>query len=250
MSDFHSEALRHISARGRSAACVILLSGWLIALNALAEVAETPVSPDGSVRISLFAEAPDIVTPIGATVDARGRLLVIESASHFRPKGYQGPPTDRIRIFQDTKGAGRADSITTFFEGVKLMMNLATDRDGSIVVSSRNEIFRLEDRDGIAGKKTTLAHLETKADYPHNGLHGLAVDRDGNVYFSIGENLGGPWTLVGSDGRKLSDETGAGQVFRVDAQGRGLTLIARGFWNPFGLGVDPSGNVWAVDNDP
>src|SRR5258706_7379241 len=175
MSDFHSEALRHISARGRSAACVILLSICAIALNALAEFAEPPVSPDGSVRISLFAEAPDIVTPIGATVDARGRLLVIESASHFRPKGYQGPPTDRIRIFQDTKGAGRADSITTFFEGVKLMMNLATDRDGSILVSSRNEIFRLEDHDGVAGKKTTLASLETTATYPHNGLHGLAV---------------------------------------------------------------------------
>ncbi len=72
-------------------------------------------------------------------------------------------------------------------------MNLAADRDGSVVVSSRNEIFRLVEADaqGVAKQKLSLAQLETKADYPHNGLHGLAVDHDGNVYFGIGENLGG-----------------------------------------------------------
>jgi putative membrane-bound dehydrogenase-like protein len=232
-------------------------SSQLIAFTVLFIAAITPAQPivaptstDPSVHVSLFAAEPQIVTPIGATVDSQGRLLVIESASHFRPKDYKGPPTDRIRIFQDTRGGGHADRVDTFFEGMNFLMNLVTDRDGSILVSSRNEIFRLPDADGVAGTKTTLAHLETKADYPHNGLHGLAIDRDGNIYFGIGENLGGSWTLVGTDRKTLSDDTGSGSVFRVDARGRGLTRIARGFWNPFGLGVDPSGTLWAVDNDP
>ena len=76
------------------------------------------------------------------------------------------------------------------------------------------------------------------------------MDREGNVFFGIGENLGGPWTLVGTDGQKLTDDTGSGAIFRVDAKGANLTRIARGFWNPFGLGFDPAGNLWAVDNDP
>ncbi len=217
-----------------------------------AETVEPPRSPDGSVKVSLFAEAPQIVTPIGAAVDAKGRLLAIESNTHFRPKNYQGPASDRILVFEDPSGAGKAGRITTFYEGGPYLMNLVAQRDGSVVVSSRNEIFRLVDQAGKSAgpEKTTLARLDTTADYPHNGLHGLAVSSDGHVYFSIGENLGGRWTLNGTDGKTLSDEKGSGAVFRVDSQGRDLTLVARGFWNPFGLGFDAAGNAWAVDNDP
>lgn len=211
-----------------------------------AQPQEPPHSLDPTVHITPFATAPEIVTPIGATVDAKGRLLVVESHSHFRPKDYQGPKTDRIRAFEDTTHSGRADKITTVYEGQNFLMNLAASPDGSILVSSRNEIFRLSPE----GQKSTLAHLETKSDYPHNGLHGLATDAAGNVYIGIGENLGGPWTLVGTDDSKVSNATGSGAVMRCDAKGAHLVRLSRGFWNPFGLCTDPVGNVWAVDNDP
>lgn len=233
-------------------AAIMALSCVFAAAETPQQAPQPPQTPDASVKVTLFAAEPDIVTPIGATVDRRGRLMVVESHSHFRPRKYVGPATDRIRILQDTTGAGKADRFTTFFEGENFLMNLVADRDGSVVVSSRNEIFRLIDVDGhdVASKRVSLARLETKANYPHNGLHGLAIDSGGDVYFGLGENLGGPWTLVGADGRKLSDNTGSGTIFRVDPQGRGLIRVARGFWNPFGLGVDPAGNLWAVDNDP
>jgi putative membrane-bound dehydrogenase-like protein len=223
-----------------------------IALAARGETPEPPVSPDGAVKVALFAAEPEINTPIGTTVDTHGRLLIIESNTHFRPKDYKGAASDRILVLQDTNNSGHADKITTFFEGMKYLMNLVADPDGSILVSSRNEIFRLRDpgNTGASTEKITLATLETKMDYPHNGLHGLAIDRDRNVYFGIGENFGGPWTLVGTDGRKLTGEVGSGCIFKVDSKGRGLTLIARGFWNPFGMGIDPLGDVWTVDNDP
>lgn len=207
---------------------------------------EPPHSLDPTVHITPFATAPEIVTPIGATVDAKGRLLVVESHSHFRPKDYQGPKTDRIRAFEDTTRSGRADKITTVYEGQNFLMNLVASPDGSVLVSSRNEIFRLSPD----GQKSTLAHLETKSDYPHNGLHGLATDPAGNVYIGIGENLGGAWTLVGADDSKVSNATGSGAVMRCDAKGGHLVRLSRGFWNPFGLCTDPVGNVWAVDNDP
>lgn len=217
---------------------------------AFAAAPEAPQTVDG-VKVSLFAAEPQIVTPIGATVDAKGRLLVIESNTHFRPKDYKGPAEDRIIAFEDTTGSGKADRVTTFYEGGTYLMNIAAEKDGGVLVSQRNEIFRLiPDEKGVAGKKVQLAHLETQATYPHNGLHGLAVGPDGTIYFGIGENLGGPWTLVGTDGKKLTDDTGTGSVFRMDKDGKNLSLIARGFWNPFGLCIDPNNQLWLVDNDP
>lgn len=232
-------------------AAMSLCMSWMIACTS-GETIDPPKSTDPSVKISLLACEPDIVTPIGATVDSKDRLLVIESNSHFRPKDYKGPPTDRILILEDAKGDGKADRITTYYEGTNLMMNLAADRDGSIIVSSRNEIFRLigQKPDGTAAKRVTIAQLLTKGDYPHDGLHGLTVGPDGSVYFGIGENLGQPWTLEGTDGRQLSEFRGAGAIFRTDADGRNLVRVARGFWNPFGLGIDPAGQLWAIDNDP
>jgi len=242
-----------MTARQDWAVCLLSLGLCASVFAAPApEVPEPPKSPDNAATATLFADAPDIVTPIGATVDAHGRLFVVESNTHFRPKNYQGPATDRIRVFEDLHHSGKADHITTYYEAGKFLMNIVADRDGSMVVSSRNEIFRLNDPDGRgqATQRTTLAHLETAADYPHNGLHGLAIDCDGNIFFGIGENFGGLYTLIGADGEKFSEDKGCGSIFRIDAKGGKLTRIARGFWNPFGLGFDPAGNLWMVDNDP
>src|SRR5579871_3815665 len=47
-----------------------------------------PRCADPRLRIDRFAAAPNIVHPIGIAFDARGRLLVIESHTHFRPQDY------------------------------------------------------------------------------------------------------------------------------------------------------------------
>src|SRR2546423_8165195 len=161
---------------------VVLLAFTIAGTNAFAEAPKPPRITDPSVKLTLFASDPDVVTPIGATVDARGRLLIVESHSHFRPKDYKGPATDRIRILEDTDGDGKADRFTTWYEGENFLMNLAADPDGSVLVSSRNEIFRLTDAGDHATGRTTIARLETSANYPHNGLHGLAIDKNRNVY--------------------------------------------------------------------
>src|SRR6059036_3278064 len=86
---------------------------------------DTPKASDPRLVVELFAQAPDIVHPIACDFDARGRLLVVESHTHFAPKNYQGPKFDRIRLLEDTKGTGKADRFTTFFEGTRHTMDLA-----------------------------------------------------------------------------------------------------------------------------
>ena len=50
-----------------------------------------PKVHDPGLVLELVAAEPDIVHPIACDCDARGRLLVIESHTHFAPKDYAGP---------------------------------------------------------------------------------------------------------------------------------------------------------------
>ena len=209
-----------------------------------------PQVRDERMQLELFARQPDIVTPIGVTFDRRNRLLVIESHSHQRQESYAGPAKDRIRIVEDTDGDGRADQFRTFFEGTEATMSLARQRDDWIYVATRMKVFRIRDTndDDRADEEQTVAHLETHGNYPHNGLSGLALDGRGRLYFGMGENLGAAYRLIGSDGA-VQRGSGEGGVFRCDVDGSNLTRMATGFWNPFGICVDPHDRIFAVGND-
>jgi putative membrane-bound dehydrogenase-like protein len=230
--------------------CLLLWTvvGWPAQLAAAVDI---PKAVDARLIVELFAAEPEIVTPTGIAVDSQGRVLAIESHTHFRPPNYQGPPADRIRMFADTDGDGRADQITTFFEGTRWTMNLAIDRRGSVYVATRNEIFRLRDNDGdgVADERTPIVRMESEGNYPHNGLSGFAFDQADNVYFGMGENLGVPYKLIGSDGSSQAGAEG-GHIFRCTADGSRLERFATGFWNPFHLAFDREGRLFAVDNDP
>lgn len=213
---------------------------------------DLPLAVDDRVEITLVARDPDIVTPTGIAVDGRGRIFVIESHTHFPPKDYAGPKTDRIRLLVDADGDGQAESVGTFFEGTSATMNMGFGPNGNLYVATRMEVFVLEGaaRLDIAGPKKTLVKLETQGNYPHNGLSGFAFDVDGNIWFGLGENLGAAYELVGTDGKVLAGGGEGGSVYTCRADGSNLHRVATGFWNPFHLYRDPFGQLFAVDNDP
>lgn len=214
-------------------------------------VVQIPKSMDDRVTISLFSREPDVVTPTGIAVDSRGRVFCIESHTHFRPKNYQGPQGDRIRIYEDSNGDGKADKVTTFYEGSSATMNMAFAPDGSLYVATRAKIFRLADpnRDNRPEVNELIIDLQTEGNYPHNGLSGLAF-QDGQLYFGFGENLGVDYKLVGSDRTTLSGGGEGGNIYSCRLDGSGLKRMATGFWNPFGMAFDKVGNLIAIDNDP
>ena len=235
---------------------------WIVALLTQAghdvPVSAPPRVVDPRLVLEQIAREPQIVTPTGLAVGARGRILVIESHTHFRPKDYTGPPADRIRLFEDADGDGRFERVSTFFEGTKLTMSLAFARDGSLFVATRSALYRLADRnsDGKADSTSEtrppapIVRLDTPGDYPHNGLSGFAFDSADGVYFGLGENLGADYRLIGSDGTTLAGGGEGGNIYRCRPDGSKLERIATGFWNPFGLAFDKFGRLFAVDNDP
>ena len=232
---------------------------FLFPLAALAQTAPPPKAPvvptdlapqietlKPGVKMTLLAEHPDLVTPTGIDVDEKGRIWLAACHTHFRPEGYEGPQHDEILVF-DADGKNRR----VFYNQTDATMHVEVGPDGWIYLAERDRVLRVKDTnaDGVGDLEENLATLDTVADYPHNGLSGMAWHPDGGLVFSLGENFGKDWTLTGTDGAKVSGR-GEGGVFRCTADGKGLRRIARGFWNPFGLLVRADGEIFAAENDP
>lgn len=198
------------------------------------------------VKLTLLAEHPDLVTPTGIDVDKDGRIYLISCHTHFRPGDYAGPVHDEVLVF-DANGKNRR----VFYNKTDATMHVEIGPDGWIYLVERDRVLRVKDTDGdgVGDLEEDLAVLESVADYPHNGLSGMAWHPDGGLVFALGENFSETWTLTARDGSKVTGR-GEGGVFRCTAEGKELRRIARGFWNPFGLVVRADGEIFAAENDP
>lgn len=225
---------------------------------------EQPKSRDDRVGITLFAEHPHVATPTGLDIDDAGRVWVLESNTHFRPDGYPGHPTDRLLILSDKDNDGRAEAPVVFAVGFTHAMSVAirptwlpphpkaSAKSIIAYVATRAAIHELIDDDGDlkCDRRSVIAQLETKGNYPHNGLAGFAFDGLGRMIFGFGENLGADYKLIGSDGATLSGGGEGGNLYRCLPDGSKLEQIATGFWNPHASTVDSLGRIFTVDNDP
>ncbi len=211
-----------------------------------------PVSRDPRIKISLFAESPQLVTPTGIDVDRQGRVWGVESNTHFPPADYKGHSSDRVLILQDTNGDGRADDPIVFTDGLTFTMSVNVRPTGEVYLATRKEIFLMHDDngDGRADRKQRIVHLETEGNYPHNGLAGFAFDALDWMYFGFGENLGAKYKILGSDGASLTGGGEGGNIYRCRLDGTKLSQISTGFWNPHANCFDAFGRLFSVDNDP
>ncbi|MES2792844.1 MAG: PVC-type heme-binding CxxCH protein [Planctomycetota bacterium] len=248
-----------------------VLSLCLLQAGSLAAQTDDPLPKvmDPRLKIELFAEHPQIVTPTGIDVDSQGRVWALESNTHFPPDGYQGHKSDRLLVMRDVNGDGRADEVTVFADGIIHAMSVAVrplwfpvegkkNEQGelivpklSVYVATRAEILLLHDDDGDlkADRKEVLVHLDTPGDYPHDGLAGFAFDATGWMCFGLGENLGAQYKIIGVDGGTLSGGGEGGSIFRCRLDGSQLSRWATGFWNPHASCIDGLGRLFSVDND-
>ena len=191
------------------------------------------------------------MTPTDLAVDYLGRIWAIESNTHFPPAGYKGHPSIASWSFAPALAA-KVRAAQMFADGFRHAMSIAVPYGDGVYVATRREVFHLVDKDGDgkADERRSILKLETKGDYPHNGLAGFAFDGLGYMYIGLGENLGADYRLIGTDGRSLSGGGEGGSLFRFKPDGSDLTLWATGFWNPHASCVDAFGRMFTVDNDP
>lgn len=216
------------------------------------EALERPLVHDKRLELSLFAEHPLIVTPIGLAIDAEDRLFVVESHTHNPPRGYDGPKSDRIKVFTDRDHDGRCDDSYVFADGLQAAMNLSFSPDGVLYVVCAREVYALrdDDGDGVCDRKDRVLRLDTSERYPHNCWLSITFSRDGWMFVGRGNVSSRAYTIVGTDGSKVSGYGDGGNIVRCRADGSQVEEYATGFWNPFDIKIDHTGRLLCVDNDP
>jgi putative membrane-bound dehydrogenase-like protein len=248
---------------------LLLVCGTVYAQLPPEKAASTFTVADG-LEMKLWASEPLFVNPTCIDIDHKGRVWVCESVNyrnklHGRKK-LNRPEGDRIVILEDSKGSGKADKATTFYQSPELLAPLGIavaakpnrDRKGAfsykVYVCQSPDILLFEDKDGD-GKADgpPKKFLSGFGGYDHDhGVHGILIGPDGKLYFSVGDQ--GVHGLQSSDGKGRKWESNgtdcrAGTIWRCDLDGKNLELIAHNFRNPYEPCVDSFGNVFMSDND-
>ena len=138
-------------------------------------------------EVNLFASSedfPELINPLQINFDSQGRLWVVTFASYPIPV----PGTlsnDKVLIFEDTDGDGRADKRTVFADQLKLPDGFVFYRDG-IIVSVARKLVWLRDTDGddVADIRQELFRGADDTDTHHGGY--LARTPQGNVVYCEG----------------------------------------------------------------
>jgi len=241
--------------------------------------------PDG-MQATVWAAEPLVAHPVSFCFDGQGRCYVAETfrLHHGVPDNRDHPEWveddlasrtvadrvamyhkylgdrfheyetehDRIRLLEDTTGAGKADRATVFADGFKdAEVGVGAGvlaRKGSVYYTCIPDLWLLKDTkgDGKADVRQVLATgFGVHVSFFGHDLHGLRMGPDGRLYFSIGDR---GFNVTTREGKHLFNPD-SGAVLRCDPDGSNLQVVATGLRNPQELAFDAYGNLFTVDNN-
>jgi glucose/arabinose dehydrogenase len=200
--------------------------------------------PEGY-EINLFAserEFPDLKKPVAMTFDAKGRLWVTTMPSY--PMYLPGRPVnDKILVFDDSDGDGKADAQTVFADGLHVPTGIELG-DGGVYVSQQPNLMFLKDTDGDgkADVRRLVMHGFDTAD-SHHAMHAFTWDPGGALYWQEGTfhhtQVETPY------GPRRVKEAG---VFRFEPRTLKFDVfVSYPFANPWGHYVDRWGQNFVAD---
>ncbi len=101
-------------------------------------------------KVEMFAsekEFPNLANPMQLSFDNKGRLwvAVMPTYPHFRPGDAK--PDDKILIYEDTNGDGKADKETIFADKLHLPIGFELEPEG-VYVSQEPNLMLIRDTDG------------------------------------------------------------------------------------------------------
>ena len=197
-------------------------------------------------KVNLFAseqECPDLVNPVQMQWDTKGRLWVAvwSSYPHWKPKDELN---DKILIFEDTKGTGKADKCTVFADHLTCPTGFAF-YDGGILSAQAPDVMFLKANDGgdKADIRIRVVDGMDSAD-THHTCNSFAIDPGGAVYWQEGTfhhtQVETPW---GPPVRNAN----AG-VYRYEPRTQSSSVyVAYNFANPHGHVWDRWGEDYVFD---
>ena len=199
-----------------------------------------------NLKVSLFAseqEFPELAKPVQMQFDTKGRLWVAvwPSYPHWNPTKEM---SDKILVFEDTKGTGKADKVTVFADHLNCPTGFEF-YNGGVLVAQAPDLLFLKDTKGT-GKADLKVRLVSGLDSAdsHHASNSFVLDPGGSAYFQEGtfhrtqvESPYGP-ALHCADGG----------VFRYEPRAQKFDVyVTTGFANPHGHVFDHWGQDIVVD---
>src|SRR5207249_8611655 len=184
----------------------------------------------------------DVRQPIAMALDDRGRLWVAEAYSYpVRRKDRDAK--DRILIFEDTKGTGKFDKRTVFYEGLNLVSGLEVGHGGVSVGAAPYLLFIPEKNQDDKPDSEPQKLLDGFGyEDTHETLNSFIWGPDGWLYGCHGvfthSRVGKPGTR---DAKRIPINAG---IWRYHPTRHVFEVFAHGTSNPWGLDFDDWGQAF------
>jgi putative heme-binding domain-containing protein len=189
-------------------------------------------------QVELVTSEPDLVNPVAMTFDERGRIWVTESLEY--PRHDPGPGRDRVKVFEDTDGDGKADKSTIFTEGLNIPSGIAVGHGGVWVANAPDILLYPDaDRDAKPDGPPQVVVTGFGRDDTHELPNSLTWGPDGWLY---GWNGVFNRAVIKQNG-KTFDFTCA--IWRIHPKTREFQLFCQGTSNPWGIAFNRDGAAFA-----
>ena len=159
-------------------------------LDGVAAIEKMTVMP--GYTVALFAserEFPELRKPVQMSFDARGRLWVAITPTYPHYQPGESRPNDKILIFEDTDGDGRADKQTVFADKLHLPIGFEIAPEGVYLSQEPNLCLLVDDNhDDRADRMEILMHGFDTHD-THHAISAYSADASGAFYLLEGRFL-------------------------------------------------------------
>ena len=211
-------------------------------VSTLAGLAGSSGSGNGTGSAARFS------SPRGVTVDSSGNVFVADTANNILRKVTSGGVVTTLAGSSSSSSSGSSDgtgSAARFFAPI----GVTVDASGNLYVAdTANNILRKVTSGGVVSTLAGLAGLAgssgssdgTGGAAQFSSPYGVSVDGSGSIYVAdLGNNLIRKVTSAGVVSTFAGSRSNQGSS-------DGLGSTAR-FYNPLGVAVDASGNVYVAD---
>lgn len=167
--------------------------------------------------------------------------------------GYDG----RVSVLTDTNGDGLEDKVEVFWDkpgDLLTPVGILPTKDG-VYVAARGKIALLKDTDGdgLADQSETVVSGWVKEENnsdTRNDAAGITLDKDGNLYFSLGCMSYNKAWLIDENGKSQYDpQSERGSILKVSPDRKHRKVMATGLRFIVGLEFNKHGDLFATDQE-
>ncbi len=195
---------------------------------------------------TVFAAEPQVQNPVAMTWDTRGRLWVAECYTYADAKTrYDLALRDRVLIFADKDGDGRADERKVFCDNVQRLTSVEVGLGGVWLISLPNVLFipdRNSDDVPDGPPEVVLDGFTINPENYHNVASGLRWGPDGWLYGRCGASSPGRMGPPGTPDEQRVPIFGG--LWRYHPTRKVFETLCHGTTNPWGHDWDAHGELF------